>query len=92
MTEVAAEFSAALGPMVTYVDEPFEEWREHEFKKLNLPDHVFGHILTMARLHAANRYDRLTHDFEQITGRMPMSVREFTARHLERFVSNPQNG
>jgi NAD(P)H dehydrogenase (quinone) len=91
MTEVASELSAALGRMVTYVDEPFEQWRDHDLKKLNLSDHVFGHILTMARLHAANRYDRLTHDFEQITGRRPMTVREFAARHLDRFASNLQN-
>jgi len=86
MTEIAAEFSAALGRRVTYVDVPFEEWRERELQSLNLPDHVFRHILTMARLHAANRYDRLSHDFERITGHLPMSVRDFVARHAAQFT------
>jgi NAD(P)H dehydrogenase (quinone) len=62
MTEMAAEFSAALGRPVAYIDVPFEEWRERELQSLNLPDHVFKHILTMARLHAENRYDRRSND------------------------------
>jgi hypothetical protein len=37
-----------------------EQWRDQELRRRNLPDHVFEHLLTMARLHAANRYDRLT--------------------------------
>src|SRR5271163_3577436 len=57
MTGVAAEYSAALGRKVTYVDVPIDQWRDSELRNLKLPDHVFHHILTMARLHAANRYD-----------------------------------
>jgi len=37
----------------------------------------------MARLHAANRYDRLTRDIEIITGRPATSVRDFVARQAE---------
>jgi hypothetical protein len=40
----------------------------------------------MARLHAANRYDRLTHDIEAITGSPATSARYFVARHAEFFV------
>jgi NAD(P)H dehydrogenase (quinone) len=86
MTEIAAEFSAGLDRRVTYVDVPFEEWREDELQSLNLPEHVFRHILTMARLHAANRYDRLTHDFERITGHLPMGIRDFVAQHAAQFT------
>ena len=39
----------------------------------------------MARLHAANRYDRLTHDVEAITGRPATSTRDYVARHSELF-------
>jgi len=46
-----------------------EQWRDQELRKRNLPDHVFEQLLTMARLHAANRYDRLIYDVEAITGR-----------------------
>jgi hypothetical protein len=51
----------------------------------NLPDHLSGHLLTMARLHAANRYDRLTHDVEAIIGGPATSIRDFVARHREFF-------
>jgi NAD(P)H dehydrogenase (quinone) len=90
MAEIAAEFSAALGRRVTYVDVPFEEWRERELQSQNLPDHVFRHILTMTRLHAANRYDRLTHQFEQITRYPPMAVRDFVTQHADQFTSSLQ--
>ena len=49
-------------------------------------DHVAEHLLTMAKLHAANRYDRLTHDVEAITGRPATSARDFVARHAESFA------
>ena len=39
----------------------------------------------MARLHAANRYERLMHDVEAITGRRATSVRDFVAQHTQRF-------
>jgi NAD(P)H dehydrogenase (quinone) len=67
VTAHAAEYSCALGRIITYVDLPLEQWRDQELRSRNLPDHVFEHLLTMAGLHAANRYDRLTHDVESIT-------------------------
>ncbi|HEY2525260.1 MAG TPA: NAD(P)H-binding protein [Candidatus Binataceae bacterium] len=85
MNEMAAECSAALGRTVTYVDVPFEQWRDHDLQNLNLPDHVLRHIATMARLHAANRYDRMTRDVEAIAGRPATSVHDFVAGHLETF-------
>ncbi|MGO9056258.1 MAG: NAD(P)H-binding protein [Candidatus Binataceae bacterium] len=88
MIGVAAEYSAALGRKITYFDVPLEQWRDQELRKLNLPDHVFGHILTMARLHAANRYDRITHDVQAITGRPPLSIRDFVAKHADLFAPN----
>ncbi len=51
----------------------------------NLPEHLFEHLLTMAKLHAANRYDRLTHDVEAIAGRPATSIREYVAKHPELF-------
>jgi NAD(P)H dehydrogenase (quinone) len=86
MNGMAAEYSDALGRTITYIDVPLEQWRE-ELRNRNLPDHVFEHFLTMARLHAANRYDRLTHDVEAITGRPATSCRDFVARHAELFRS-----
>lgn len=87
---LAAEYSQALGRTVTYVDVPLEQWRDEELRGRKLPDYVIEHLLTMARLHAANRYDRLTHDVETITGRPATSVRDYVARHVEIFRESTQ--
>jgi len=85
MQAVAAEYSEALGRTVTYVDEPLEQWRERPLRAHNLPEHLFEHFLTMARLHADNRYDRLTHDVEAIVGRPATSIQDYVAKHSELF-------
>src|SRR5262245_43257901 len=84
---LAAEYAAALGRPVTYVDVPLERWRDEELHKLGLPEHLYGHLLTMAKLHAANRYDRLTHDVEAILGRPATRARDFVARHGASFAA-----
>jgi hypothetical protein len=53
---------------------------------MHLPEHLAHHIETMARLHADNRYDRMTHDVETITGQPPESVREFVFEHADLFT------
>ncbi|WP_406698772.1 NAD(P)H-binding protein [Singulisphaera sp. Ch08] len=90
MRAVAAEYSEALGRTITYVDVPFEEWRDRELRSRGLPDHVFSHMLTMAKLHADNRYDRFTRDFEAITGRLATSIRDYVKNHPEVFGSSHQ--
>jgi NAD(P)H dehydrogenase (quinone) len=85
MNATTAEYSDALSRTITYIDVPLEQWRDQELRRRNLPDHVFEHLLTMARLHAANRYDRLTRDVKAITGRPATSCRDFVARHAELF-------
>jgi NAD(P)H dehydrogenase (quinone) len=90
MHALAAEYSDALRRTITYIDVPLEQWRDQELRKRDLPDHVFEHLLTMARLHAANRYDRLTHEVEAITGRPATSARDFIARHAELFKPTNQ--
>ncbi|MFZ0678294.1 NAD(P)H-binding protein [Candidatus Binatus sp.] len=86
MKGVAAEYSAGLGREISYVDVTLEDWRDSDLRSMKLPDHVFQHILTMARLHAANRYDRMTHDVEAITGRPATSIRDFVARRADIFA------
>ncbi len=85
MHAVAAEYSAALGRTITYVDVPLDNWRDNELCKRNLPEHLFAHLLTMAHLHADNRYDRVTHDVEAITATPALSVRDFVAKHAAIF-------
>jgi len=85
MDGVAAEYSEALGRPIRYVDVPFDQWRDQVVRTHNLSDHVCEHFLTMARLHAADRYDRLTHDVETITGRPATKIRDYVAQHGELF-------
>ncbi|WP_155350162.1 NAD(P)H-binding protein [Acrocarpospora pleiomorpha] len=83
LTDMAAEFSEVLDRPVTYVDVPFGEWVEQSLRPLKLPPHLFDHVVTMARLHAKNRYDRVTADVELLTGRPASDIREFFEFHPE---------
>jgi len=82
--ELANEYSSALDRPVTYVPAPLEDWGD-ELSKRGLPDHLFHHLLTMAELHAANRYDRHTDGIARILGRAPTSLRETVIGNGELF-------
>jgi NAD(P)H dehydrogenase (quinone) len=84
MNGVAREYSDALNREVTYADIPAEDW-ERELKKVGLPEHLTHHLVTMAELNRAGRYDRMTDGVERVTGRPAMSVREFVALHADEF-------
>ncbi|MEU6217857.1 NAD(P)H-binding protein [Streptomyces sp. NPDC047022] len=77
---MAAEISTALGRPVTYTDVPLPDWLDNDLRPLGLPDHVFEHIATMARLHAENRYDRQADGVEQVTGRPPSGIADFVRK------------
>jgi NAD(P)H dehydrogenase (quinone) len=84
MHGVAREFSDALNREVTYSDIPAEDW-ERELKKVGLPEHLTRHLVTMAELHRAGRYDRLADGVERVTGRPAISVREFVSLNADEF-------
>jgi len=84
MDGVAREYSEALNREVTYVDIPPEEW-EQGLKKLGLPEHLTHHLVTMAELNRAGRYDRMADGVERVTGRPAMGVREFVSLHPDEF-------
>jgi uncharacterized protein YbjT (DUF2867 family) len=86
MQAVAKEYSSALGRTIRYVDVPFDQWRDRVLDPMHLPEHLAHHLATLASLHAANRYDRLTRDVETITGRPATSVRDFVAEHAGLFA------
>jgi hypothetical protein len=46
---------------------------------LGLAPHVVQHIITMAKLHRDNRYDRTTDGVERVTGVPPQSIEAFVA-------------
>ena len=81
---VAREFSEALNREVTYRDVPHDEW-EQNLKKAQVPEHLAQHLLTMAELHRAGRYDRVADGVQRLTGRPPMSVREFVSLYPDQF-------
>lgn len=84
MDAVASEFSAALNREVTYVDVSPEAWKRG-LEAADVPEHLIGHLATMGELHRAGRYDRLADGVQRVTGRSPMSVREFVTLHADRF-------
>ena len=84
MDAVAREYSEALNREVTYLDIPPEDW-ERGLKKAGLPEHLTHHLVTMAELNRAGRYDRMTDGVQRVTGRPAMSVREFVSLHAEEF-------
>jgi uncharacterized protein YbjT (DUF2867 family) len=84
MHGVAREFSEALNREVTYSDIP-PEVLERELNRAGLPEHVAHHVMTMGELHRAGRYDRLADGVQRVTGRSPMSVREFVSLHAAAF-------
>ncbi|MGW1886677.1 NmrA family NAD(P)-binding protein [Streptomyces sp. NPDC001970] len=86
MTEMAEEFSRALGRPVSYVDVPLDQWRTEVLAKVGLPPHTEQHIATMARLHRENRYDRASDDVERVTGVPAQSVEAFVAARKDFYL------
>jgi NAD(P)H dehydrogenase (quinone) len=84
MDGLAREYSEALTREITYSDIPPEAW-EHELKQIGLPEHLTHHLVTMAGLNRAGRYDRMTDEVERLTGRPAMTVREFVSLHASEF-------
>jgi uncharacterized protein YbjT (DUF2867 family) len=82
---LASEYAAALGRPIRYIGVPLDEWRDKELRASGLPEHVFGHLLTMAKLHAANRYDRLTSDVEAILGRPARPIETMVRETRKKF-------
>jgi uncharacterized protein YbjT (DUF2867 family) len=82
--EIAEQYTQALGRPVTAVRPSFDEFLG-QLDKVGLPPHVQQHIATMARLHREDRYNRSTHDFEEITGHPAQSVRQYVERHRDLF-------
>ncbi|AJD44816.1 hypothetical protein [Rhizobium sullae] len=59
---------------------------KEQLAAFGMPSHVISHVVTMARLHRDNRYDRFSEDVEGLTGIPPMSVREFVQKNTQAFA------
>ena len=86
ITELAQEFSGALGRTIHYVNVPPQIW-EAKLQEAQLPAHLIAHLATMGQLHRDNRYDRMTDTFQQLVGRPPISAAEFARRHAATLTS-----
>jgi len=80
----AQEYSKALGRTITYQDIPVEPWRE-QLLQSGLPVHLVNHLATMADLHRAGRYDRMSDDVLTLTGQGPMSLQGFVRENAASF-------
>jgi uncharacterized protein YbjT (DUF2867 family) len=87
MHAVAREYSDALNREITYSDIPPEQW-EDQLRRLGLPEYLRKHLVTMAELNRAGRYDRMVDGVERLTGRPAMSIREFVSLHADEFGSD----
>jgi uncharacterized protein YbjT (DUF2867 family) len=80
----AAELSKVLGRTIRYVDVPAALWREN-MRDSGLSEHVVDHLSTMGELHRDGRYDRMTDQFARLTGKQPVSIRDFIEQHASAF-------
>jgi uncharacterized protein YbjT (DUF2867 family) len=81
----AQEYSKALGRAITYQDIPVGPWRDGLLQR-GLPVHLVDHLVTMADLHRAGRYDRLSDDVLTLTAQAPLSVQEFVRKNAVAFA------
>jgi hypothetical protein len=82
----AQEYSKALGGSITFQDIPVEPWRDGLLER-GLPVHLVNHLATLADLHRAGRYDRMSDDVRTLTGQTPMSVQEFVRKNAAMFTA-----
>jgi uncharacterized protein YbjT (DUF2867 family) len=82
---LAEQYAKALDRAVTAVRLPYDEWLEH-LTQQGLDPHVQQHIATMARLHRDDRYNRLTHDVQAVTGHPAQAVHEYIRQRRELFT------
>jgi uncharacterized protein YbjT (DUF2867 family) len=83
----AQEYSKALGRAITFQDIPVEPWRE-ALQKRGWPVYLVNHLVTMADLHRAGRYDRMSGDVRALTGQVPLSVEDFVRKNAAAFTAS----
>jgi hypothetical protein len=74
-------------PEITFQDIPGDSWRDGLLER-GLPTHLVNHLATMADLHRADRYDRMSEDVLTLTGQGPLSVQEFVRKNVATFTAS----
>jgi uncharacterized protein YbjT (DUF2867 family) len=80
----AEEYSKALGRTITYHDIPVAAWRDGLLQK-GLPVHLVNHLATMADLHRAGRYDRMSNDVFSLAQQVPLNFHDFIRKNAAEF-------
>jgi len=82
--QVARAVGEAIGRPVRYEAESFESF-ETRLAQLGLSPHFIQHITSVYRAYQAGEFAGTNQIVEQITGRSPMSVREYVAANRRLF-------
>jgi uncharacterized protein YbjT (DUF2867 family) len=80
----AGIFSEALGRTIRYRNVPLSAWTD-TLRGFGVPTHLVNHLAVMAELHVQGRYDRMTDDLFQLTGKTPTSLYDFVKLHAKEF-------
>ena len=91
MAFYAEEYSKALGRAITYEDIPIEPWRRALLDR-GMPVHLVNHLVTIADLHRAGRYDRMSDDVRSLTGQEPLTVQEVVRNNASLFTASALAG
>lgn len=83
---LAEQYSRALGRTIRAEEISYDDWLRHYLRNSGQSDLVQQHLATVVRLHRENRYERCTHDVEQVTGQRPQTVEQYVASHPEVFA------
>jgi hypothetical protein len=83
----AQEYTKALGRTITFQDIPVEPWRAALLER-GLPVHLVNHLVTMADLHRAGRYDRMSDDVLTLTGQGPLRMQAFVRENAATFTAS----
>ncbi|MEU7631078.1 NAD(P)H-binding protein [Nocardia sp. NPDC049220] len=82
---LAEQYTRALGHPVSGIDMPYDDFAQQIGAVPGISPHTVQHLLTMAKLHRNDRYNRLTSDVETLTGQPPQSVEQYVAGHRDLF-------
>jgi uncharacterized protein YbjT (DUF2867 family) len=83
--ELAEQYAEALDRPITGVRLSYEQWLD-DLNQSGLDPHTREHIATMARLHREDRYNRFTHDVEDITGHPAQTVAQYVGQRRDLFT------
>ncbi len=85
LNHYAHVFSQVLGRTIRYRNVPLSEWTDR-LREFGVSTHLVNHLAVMAELHAQGRYDRMTDDLFQLTGKTPTSLYDFVKLHTADFT------